>query len=127
MQVLHWFERNHKITWAITIIIAIVIFYISSLTFETGTKGDNNFKAMIYHIGIFFFFAFFLNMALAKAKNKSLIFISFILSILYATTDEIHQFFVPGRNMSFSDVILDAIGIFIASTIYIITLKYDRK
>ncbi len=32
------------------------------------------------------------------------------ISILYAASDELHQFFVPGRNASFWDVLLDSAG-----------------
>lgn len=35
---------------------------------------------------------------------------AFVLSIFYAASDEIHQYFVPGRSMQFSDVLLDSTG-----------------
>jgi len=35
---------------------------------------------------------------------------AFVLSVLYAASDEIHQYFVPGRSMQFSDVLLDSAG-----------------
>lgn len=36
--------------------------------------------------------------------------VSLVFSVLYAASDEIHQFFVPGRSMQFSDVLLDSAG-----------------
>lgn len=35
---------------------------------------------------------------------------AFVVCFLYAISDEIHQFFVPGRSMQVSDVILDSVG-----------------
>ncbi len=32
------------------------------------------------------------------------------ISVLYAVSDELHQYFVPGRNASVWDVLLDAVG-----------------
>lgn len=45
--------------------------------------------------------------------NKCLL--PMIFSILYACSDEWHQSFVPGRSALFSDVLIDSIGIFIAT------------
>lgn len=33
-----------------------------------------------------------------------------IISVLYATSDEIHQYFVPGRYGTWSDVLIDGVG-----------------
>ena len=35
---------------------------------------------------------------------------SIFLSFLYACTDEIHQFFVPGRSAQFRDILIDTLG-----------------
>ncbi|WP_291651467.1 VanZ family protein [Clostridium sp.] len=40
-----------------------------------------------------------------KARLYSIIFI-----FLYASTDEFHQYFIPGRNMAFKDVLIDTSG-----------------
>lgn len=40
-----------------------------------------------------------------KARLYSLIFV-----FLYASTDEFHQHFIPGRNMAFKDVLIDTSG-----------------
>jgi VanZ family protein len=37
-----------------------------------------------------------------------------LISILYGASDELHQYFVPGRHCSLSDVIADAFGAFLA-------------
>ena len=122
-----WFEKHSKISWAITLLIAIAIFYISSLTFELSTGvGGIGLKATLYHIIAFFFFSFFLAISLVRGKNRSLIFLAIIFSVLYSISDEIHQFFVPGRVSSISDVFLDSVGIIFASLFYFILLEYRK-
>lgn len=119
-------ERHNKLSWAITIIIVLLISYISSLTFPQGSKTGTSPNAIIYHISIFFLFSIFLFISLVKGKNKELISLGIIISFGYAIFDEIHQYFVPNRASAFSDVILDLIGIILASLLYIFILEYRR-
>lgn len=43
-----------------------------------------------------------------KGKEKKQIFYSFVIGVLYAISDEIHQLFVPGRAAAVTDVLIDA-------------------
>lgn len=45
-----------------------------------------------------------------KNNINNLYLISIILCIIYATSDEIHQLFVPGRACQLRDVLIDSIG-----------------
>ena len=47
-----------------------------------------------------------------KTKEINKIAFSMILGIIYATSDEIHQAFVPGRAARVTDVIIDSCGVF---------------
>lgn len=38
------------------------------------------------------------------------IFLAIILSFLYATSDELHQLFVPGRSCEIKDILIDTLG-----------------
>ncbi len=121
---INWLERNTKFSWTITFLLAITIFYVSTLTGgKIGGKGST-INATAYHILIFFLFSLFLFISLIKGKYKELISLGIILSFAYALTDELHQYFVPGRSSSFSDVGLDFIGVIFASIIYFISLEY---
>lgn len=55
---------------------------------------------------------------------KNAILYSLIFSILYACTDEIHQYFIPGRAMAFKDILIDSSG---ALTAMIITKIISKK
>jgi VanZ family protein len=119
-----WLEKNHKISLVLTFLVATLIFHISSITFPTSTSSTTSLKPIFYHIIIFFIFTFFLSISILKGKNKLLILPTIIMSILYAISDELHQFFVPGRMLSLSDIFLDTIGIILASTLYIAIVEY---
>lgn len=55
---------------------------------------------------------------------KNAILYSLIFSILYACTDEIHQYFIPGRAMAFKDILIDSSG---ALTAMVITKIISKK
>ena len=44
------------------------------------------------------------------ADLKSQIVLALLFCVFYATTDEIHQIFIPGRSGEISDVLLDSLG-----------------
>jgi VanZ family protein len=48
-----------------------------------------------------------------------------VLAVLYGITDEYHQSFVPGRTMSFDDLMVDLIGASVA--LLIVTLFHARR
>ena len=112
-----WFEKNRGISFLITIIIAALIFYISSLTFPAGAGGG--YLSYIYHFTVFSYLALFLLISLSGGKpSKNLIILSLILAIVYGISDEIHQIFVPGRYYSIKDILINSLGILITSIAY---------
>lgn len=60
-------------------------------------------------------------------KEKFAIIYTLIIVFVYACSDEIHQYFVPGRAMAIRDVIIDTIGGIIACFIIKIYNKYIKK
>jgi glycopeptide antibiotics resistance protein len=123
-EMIKWFEEHSKISWIITIIIAIVIFYVSSLILPTG-KATFPWKSLAYHFYAFLFLSIFLLISLTKGKNKNLILVSIIFTIIYAISDEIHQLFVPSRTFTVSDILTDSAGILFAVLLYSL-LRYDK-
>lgn len=123
MNILKYFEKHNKISWIFTILIAITIFYLSSLSFPQGSLGPEfDLKPIIYHLFAFFFLNAFLMISITKGKikNKKLILLAIIISIIYAGLDEFHQYFVLGRSSTISDVLIDSVGILIATGIYFV-------
>jgi VanZ family protein len=97
-----------------TTIITLEIFLVSNVSTPIGGKMVFNIS-ILYHLGIFFAFTFFLSLSLNKKKidNKTIAAI-ILISLAYATSDEFHQLFVPGRFASLKDVITDLIGSLLA-------------
>lgn len=52
---------------------------------------------------------------------------SLLIGIFYATSDEIHQGFVPGRSPQVTDVILDSMGVFLGILLLLLILKIYKK
>lgn len=52
---------------------------------------------------------------------------AFVISVLYAFSDELHQTFVPGRSPSLRDVGVDALGIVVALTFGYARARFARS
>ena len=57
---------------------------------------------------ILFLLAYNVTRYYINTRKVRLFLIIFI--FIYACTDEIHQYFIPGRNMAFKDVLIDTSG-----------------
>ena len=62
-----------------------------------------------------------------KIKEIKGIGISFILGVIYATSDEIHQSFIPGRSAQITDVMLDSLGVLFGIFIFLLIIKIFQK
>ncbi len=45
-----------------------------------------------------------------EISNKRRVISTLIITLIYAISDEVHQYFVPGRSMQISDVLIDFLG-----------------
>ena len=91
------------------------IFYLSGIpNLQTEWGFWDSILRKFAHITEYFILTFLLYRAIKKSFALSpsyLIFWPFILSFLYAISDEIHQNFVPTRSGNIGDVLIDALGI----------------
>lgn len=113
-------EKNRSFSLILTLIIAGIIYYLSSLEFSSSTGGGFIVLPYIYHFGIFFLFALFLLITIKGEKEKEKHHIILVLTIatIYAALDEFHQSFISGRNASAIDLLIDVIGISLAIIFY---------
>lgn len=86
----------------------------------------NHYVRKLAHFTAFFFFGLFLLCAMLlsysdKYSIYKILLISAIIALLYAISDEVHQFFVPNRGPQVKDVLIDfsgsALSFFIVLTI----------
>lgn len=140
------------ISISLVLIWCIIIFFFSS---QTGTSSKENSDVIVNKITKILsiseqkkdqvsyivrksghFFEYFI-LALLVANmfncfniniNKILIFTIFV-SMIYASTDEIHQYFISNRTASIKDVILDTSASTIGTLIYyfIMRKKYEKN
>ncbi len=137
-----------KIFLVFTIIYAIIIFYLSSISdliiprewliwlrhlAESLQHNDYLFLLMpfypllkqqdkVLHILVYFGFGVLLFLTLKSAGRpviKSVI-LTVLAGILYGASDEFHQMFVPGRSASIMDLLADTTGILFAQVILIV-------
>lgn len=62
-----------------------------------------------------------------KIKEIDQVGLSMIIGIIYASTDEIHQAFIPGRSAQLTDVMLDSIGVLTGVFIVMLLLEIIRR
>lgn len=109
-----------------TVIIAIIIYYASTIRAPSQTETSN--FSIIYHFAIFFMFAFFLLLSIKKEKlDLNAVFITLLISGAYSFLDEIHQLFVPNRFASLKDVLIDVIGIICGIILIKIIESFNEK
>lgn len=53
--------------------------------------------------------------------------LAFLICIIYATTDEMHQLFIPGRSGEVKDVLIDSAGSITGIIIYLLITRLLRK
>jgi VanZ family protein len=108
--------------WLPVILYASFIYYLSSLLNPLQQITPEkaliyfDFHRFIYHILEYAILSLLLYRALkvtSKAPQTSAI----LITVLYAITDEIHQYFVPGRNANVFDLAIDALGAILAHCI----------
>ena len=107
--------------WLPVIFWMALIFFLSSQPSVTISESQILefifFKSLhLLEYGVLFFLIY-------RATEKNLL-LSFILTIVYGISDEIHQLFVPTREGRFWDVLIDGAGAFLAS---LIVKKGDPK
>lgn len=93
-----------------------VAFYYAGSEVSIETRGVEGFVEFFIrkgaHLGVYFILGFLVFRLIRTyiSQPSKTFFISFFLVVLYAATDELHQYFVPNRTGIIDDVILDSIG-----------------
>jgi len=132
------------LSWALVLLCMAVIFLLSSqdgissaelsedvmgpigriITFLFGEEGHNIFRKFAHffeYAGLSFLMynAFFRT----RKEKRFSPFMPYIICVLYAISDEIHQYFVPGRAGMLFDVGVDALGALTGMVAFFVTAK----
>lgn len=94
------------------------------LTFLFGKQGHNVFRKFA-HFFIFAALMFFVYHALFRTRKKRRLspVLPFVLCLLYAVSDEVHQYFVPERACRIFDVGVDALGCVVGGLCFYLLAK----
>ena len=117
-------EEKRIFAIILTILMAIEIFYFSSITGVRGPSGVLN-LSIVYHFVAFFLLSFFLLISIVGQKEIKIkhIVIVLLISTTYSILDEVHQLFVPGRVPDLFDIFTNGIGIFSSMILYLYSKK----
>lgn len=68
----------------------------------------------VAHASVYFVLAIFVYLLLKEYNIKKIYLISFIICLLYACSDEIHQLYVSERSGEITDVLIDSCGVIVS-------------
>ena len=138
-------KKEIIISWMLLVIWMIFIFIMSSFNGNISSNQSGSIADLIYnlfdisdtekvslivrkcaHVSEFFILGILVINLISKYNVKYSYLISFIVCVLYASSDEFHQLFVPGRSGQVTDVLIDLIGVVLGLSIYCL-IKYFKS
>ena len=123
-----WLERKRFFSITCFFLLAVEIFFFSSIPgIKAGSVSIID-LSIIYHFCVFFLLNFFLLISLIGEEEIKIkhFFIALAFSFIYSILDEIHQIFVPSRYPDIKDILTDSAGIFSSGIIYLLS-KRSKK
>ncbi|PAB59384.1 VanZ family protein [Anaeromicrobium sediminis] len=113
-------NESNGLSKRVTEIIIKTVGQIIPIGIESSTTTDlvsqfNHIIRKFAHGGVYFVLGILVLKALyvSGVKGYKAFIFAFIICILYAISDEIHQFYVPGRGPQVRDVCIDSFGAFL--------------
>lgn len=62
-----------------------------------------------------------------KRKRTAAVGVPFLMGVLYAVSDEVHQLFVPGRSGQVTDVCIDSFGVLTGTLVFLLLLRITER
>ncbi len=139
--------KNKKIitSWILIILWMVFIFYMSSCNGNVSSDQSGTIVYILHnilgidysdklifiirkcaHVSEFFILGILVINLISKYNVKYSYLISFIICVLYASIDEFHQLFVPGRSGQVTDVLIDLIGV-VLGLLLVFLIRCFRK
>jgi VanZ family protein len=105
--------RNFLRRYGATLAWALALFTLSSIPDLTSPLHISKWDDKWQHTLAYMPFGWLLVQSLSwnGRKGQSLLWLAIVIGVLYGISDEIHQYFVPGRFADWRDVLADAIGV----------------
>ncbi|OYT54012.1 MAG: hypothetical protein B6U72_03850 [Candidatus Altiarchaeales archaeon ex4484_2] len=119
------YKQKNKKLWATTLSYMLLIYVLSSIS-HPPQPVVNPHAPMLEHIIEYSILGFLLHALISSTRDctRARVFVlAVLLASLYGLTDEIHQFFVPGRICGLEDLVADTLGALIGSFISFLRLN----
>jgi len=114
--------KFNKFKYFIPVIIySFVIFYLSHQEKIEYLNFDFAWEDKVKHFVAYFIYGLLLILPFAKKYNvleKKHFLIILSIGISFGISDEIHQYFIPGRYCEFLDFVADGLGVLVSILIY---------
>lgn len=114
------------------ILYLVFIFVMSSLPGDSIPDVTFEVSDKVVHAAVYFILYFLFQHSLHNQEKYQLIkqnafLFAFLFTVLYAISDELHQFYVPSRDSDFYDIVADAAGGFIAYLMAKLIIFYKNR
>ena len=139
-------NKRLVLAWTLLILWMLFIFIMSSFNGVMSSNQSGSIATLIYnifnisdtekvsfivrkcaHVSEFFILGILVINLVSKYNVKHIYLISFIICVLYSSSDEFHQLFVPGRSGQVTDVFIDMIGTIFSLLVMYLFNKFRKK
>jgi len=106
-------DKKSTVLWILTLLYMALIYFLSSLH-TVHIPGSFEYMDKVIHALAYAPLAYLLYRALkGSGMQRYVILAAFALTVIYGSSDELHQYFVPGRTPDLWDLAADSAGAFI--------------
>ncbi|GAW93133.1 VanZ family protein [Calderihabitans maritimus] len=126
---MRWKQARFLLTYWVPVFLYMgVIFYFSSKTGEevSFVTIPDYFSHGLEYMGLSYLLFRALHNTAPDLPTGKIAAWAVAISIFYGITDEIHQYFVPGRTSAISDLLADAVGAVSAQVLRLYLFKVKR-
>lgn len=116
-----WKRYWPPLVWAAVLFVQSSIPHLSSPV--KITKWDDKWIHVVIYLPLGFLLMRSLQQAQPERSTRTLMLLTLVAGALYGVSDEVHQYFVPGRFSDWRDAVADVIGVFFGSILFV---KYFR-
>ncbi len=123
----YWETKSYRVfSWLLVLGYMALIFRLSAQPDVHLPEGIPNVDKVL-HLLEYSGLAFLLAHAIPGAHHRKRFWLAWVIAVLYAGSDEIHQYFVPPRTCDFFDWLADATGSWIGAWLYLKSESIWRK
>jgi VanZ family protein len=96
--------------WSFVVLWMGVIFWFSAQPKAALDLGQSTLVSKLAHVTEYAILGWLIQWARGGRNRQRVGWLSWLIAVLYAVTDEYHQSFTPGRTPAVTDVIIDSLG-----------------